>query len=292
MKNTLRVFAVIIVTSLVAQGCGYSEDEWKAQLAKYDELASTHQQTEAELAATNKKLADAEEALSAEKRRVDELEKDLEGAGFDLSRLNKTLAERGGELSKLNDILAERELALEEYKKRAAQLERIKQRFEMLREKLNALTNLGLKVSIRNNRMVISLPGDVLFASGMDVLKKEGENVLDQVAGIINGDEALKSRQYQVAGHTDNVPYGGGAFRDNWGLSLMRARTVLIYLIDPDHGALPSTRWSAAGFGDTDPLTGNDTKEGRQKNRRCELIVVPSAEEMLDLQAIAKTSSK
>lgn len=288
MKNTLRILSVITATALFTPGCGSSEDEWKAQLAKYAELSSQHQQTEADLTATKKKLADTDAALVAEKKRVDELEKDLEAAGFDLGRLNETLAQRGGELSKLNDILAEREKALAEYKQRAAQLEIIKQRFETLRKKLNELTNLGLKVSIRNNRMVISLPGDVLFASGMDMLKKEGEQVLDSVASIINGDDALKTRLYQVAGHTDNVPYGGGAFRDNWGLSLMRARTVLIYLIDPEHGALPPTRWSAAGFGDTDPLGDNDTKEAKQKNRRCEIIVVPSAEEMLDLQAIAK----
>jgi chemotaxis protein MotB len=67
----------------------------------------------------------------------------------------------------------------------------------------------------------------------------------------------------------------------------MRARRVLLHLIDPEKGALPANRWSAAGFGDTDPVAGNDTPEGRTQNRRCELIVVPSAEEMLDLQKIA-----
>ncbi|MBI4955249.1 MAG: OmpA family protein [Myxococcales bacterium] len=290
MKNTLLFATVLAATSATAAGCGYSEDEWKAQLAKYGQLESRHASTLNDLANTKKKLADTESALAAEKQRVDQLEKDLAAAGFDLNRLNQTLAERGGELSKLNDILAERERALSEYKQRAAQLEAIKQRFELLRRKLNELTNMGLKVSIRNNRMVISLPGDVLFSSGMDMLKPEGENVLDKVAGIIKGDEALRARLYQVAGHTDNVPYGGGGFRDNWGLSLMRARTVLIYLIDPGRGGLPTNRWSAAGFGDTDPVAANDTKDGQQKNRRCEIIVVPSAEEMLDLQAIAKTA--
>jgi chemotaxis protein MotB len=107
-----------------------------------------------------------------------------------------------------------------------------------------------------------------------------------KVAGIINADSSLKGRDYQVAGHTDNRPLAGGVFRDNWGLSLMRAREVLMYLVSEKGGALPLDRWSAAGFGDTDPIAPNETDEGRQKNRRCDLIVVPSVEEMLDLKAI------
>jgi chemotaxis protein MotB len=156
----------------------------------------------------------------------------------------------------------------------------------MLRKKLDELTKLGLAVSIRKNRMVISLPGDVLFDSGRVTLKKEGQDILVKVAGIINADSSLKSRDYQVAGHTDNKPLAGGVFRDNWGLSLMRAREVLMFLVSEKGGSLPLEHWSAAGFGDTDPIAPNETAEGRQKNRRCDLIVVPSVEEMLDLKAI------
>jgi len=89
-----------------------------------------------------------------------------------------------------------------------------------------------------------------------------------------------------VAGHTDNVELRGGMFYDNWGLSLLRARKVLLYLIKA--GKLPVRKWSAAGFADTDPIVSNASEAGRQRNRRCEIIVVPSAEEMLDLRAIAE----
>jgi chemotaxis protein MotB len=136
--------------------------------------------------------------------------------------------------------------------------------------------------------MVISLPGDVLFDSGRDSLKKDGEDILGKVAAVIKGDGSLQNRDYQVAGHTDNKPLQGGAFRDNWGLSLMRARSVLIFLVSDKGGQLPVNHWSAAGFADTDPIASNDSDEGRQKNRRCDLIVVPSVEEMLDLKAITQ----
>ena len=133
----------------------------------------------------------------------------------------------------MSKSLQELQRALEEYKARAAQLERIKQRFEVLRDKLKKLTELGLKVEIRRNRMVIRLPGDVLFASGDDKLEPDGKKVLDAVAEVIRNDKQLSARYFQVAGHTDNKPLTGGRFGDNWGLSTMRAREVLVYLIAP-----------------------------------------------------------
>jgi chemotaxis protein MotB len=214
------------------------------------------------------------------------LKKKLEAAGVDMQKLNEDLQSAATRVSSLSSTLEEREKALAEYKARAKQLELIKARFELLRKKLDELTKLGLAVNIRKNRMVISLPGDVLFDSGRETLKKEGQEILVKVAGIIKADGSLVSRDYQVAGHTDNKPLAGGIFRDNWGLSLMRAREVLLFLVSEKGGKMPIERWSAAGFGDTDPIAPNETDEGRQKNRRCDVIVVPSVEEMLDLKAI------
>jgi len=279
-----RIFvASALMAALAASGCGYSEEEWQAQLAKYNKLA---EEKNASDMAAKKAQAQLEEELQIEKAKVSELTKKLEAAGVDISKLNQDLQATATKVSALSSTLEEREKALAEYKARAKQLEQIKARFEMLRKKLDELTKLGLAVNIRKNRMVISLPGDVLFDSGRETLKKEGQEILLKVAGIIKNDQSLLGRDYQVAGHTDNKPLAGGIFRDNWGLSLMRAREVLMYLVSDKGGQMPIQRWSAAGFGDTDPIAPNETDEGRQKNRRCDLIVVPSVEEMLDLKAI------
>ena len=147
-----------------------------------------------------------------------------------------------------------------------------------MRDKLKKLTELGLKVEIRRNRMVIRLPGDVLFASGDDKLSKEGDKVLDAVAEVIRNDKQLSGRYFQVAGHTDNKPLKGGRFGDNWGLSAMRARQVLLYLVSPvdakeGGGGLTAERLHAAGYGDTDPVAKNDADDGRKQNRRVELVL-------------------
>jgi chemotaxis protein MotB len=293
---------------VLALACGHSEDEWQAQLAKYAQLQKKDNELTAQLA--------------AQEARVKELSDQLEGMGVKLSA-------EGSEKAKLTQDMTQMKAALAEYQARAETLERIKQRFEALRKKLQKLTELGLDVKIRNNRMVISLPGDVLFDSGQDVLRGGGEKILLQVADVIQNDAALRDRQYQVAGHTDDQPLKRAAdtFHDNWGLSLMRARQVLVFLIAPvqsdkaaaakkaaapvkagagigkgdktkptavaaapepeRHGGnLNPKRWSASGYGQTDPIASNDSPEGRGKNRRVELVLMPDVEEMLDLKSL------
>ena len=264
------VVGCLLVLACTVAGCGYSEDQWQAQLAKYGELQASSAARGAEL----------ERQIAAEQQRVGELEKQLQGLGVDLEAKNS-------EVSKLSSTLEEREKALAEYRTRAKQLERIRARFELLRKKLDDLTKFGLEVSIRGNRMIVSLPGDVVFDSGKDTLRKEGEDILKEVAKVIRADRSLLERDYQVAGHTDTQPLQGGVFRDNWGLSLMRARAVLLYLVGRE-GNLPRQRWSAAGYADTAPVAANGTRDGQQKNRRCEIVVLPDVDEMLDLKEVAK----
>ena len=272
---------LLLVLSL---GCGYSEDEWQAQLAKYAELSSLHKREQDEHAKDSAALAEAQS-------RVATLSDELSKMGVDVETLSRKLVEEGTEKERLSADVDQLKRAVEEYQARAAQLERIRSRFEVLRGKLQKLTKLGLKVEVRHNRMVISLPGDVLFPSGKDQLKEGGKEVLMAVAEVIRGDATLAERYFQVAGHTDAQPLKGGQFKDNWGLSAMRARTVLVYLISPlgtkeGGGGLDPTRLHAAGYGETDPVAGNTDPAERERNRRVELVLMPNIEEMLDLKSL------
>jgi chemotaxis protein MotB len=266
--QTRWMFGALLVALMATVGCGYSEEEMRARLREIETLQEQLAAEEAQSKKTQKELDELQGT-------VEQLKLQLSAAGVDVANLKKNVEEQAR--------------ALEEYKRRAAQLEAIKKRFELLRSKLRSLTKLGLKVVVRKNRMVIQLPGDVLFDSGRETLKKEGKDILAKVAGVIMGDKTLARRDYQVAGHTDNKPYRFGAFKDNWGLSVMRAREVLAFLVDAKNGgSVPSAHWSASGYGDTDPVANNESAEGRQTNRRCELVVLPALEEMLDLKSLAK----
>lgn len=256
-------FFVALVQMVIA--CGYSQQEMDQKTRENEALQN---QLNAQIQANRKREADYATALQ------------------EIDELKKKLLERGVNLDNLTQSLEEQRRANEEYRRRAEQLEEIRKRFELLRDKLKKLTQLGLKVEVRDNRMLIQLPGDVLFDSGQDKLKKGGQEILLQVAEVIRNDKDLVKREFQVAGHTDSKPLQGGVFKDNWGLSAMRARSVLFFLTDPEQGALDPKNWSAAGYADTDPVANNDTDEGRAKNRRVELVVLPNVEEMLNLNSL------
>ncbi len=266
---TLIRSLIFLLTSLVFFGCGYSQEEWDQKVRENEELRNQ---------------------LAARQQAHQKCEADLSDALAEVDSLKSKLNERGLNIDNLSANLEQQRKALEEYRHRAEQLDLIRQRFEALRSKLQKLTQLGLTVEVRDNRMLIQLPGDVLFDSGQDKLKKEGQEILLQVAQVIREDKDLSARHFQVAGHTDSKPLKGGRFKDNWGLSAMRARSVLKLLTDPTDeggGGLSEKHWSAAGYGDTDPVATNETEEGRKKNRRVELVVQPNVEEMLNLNSLA-----
>jgi len=265
-----RPTSLILFLSLrLTAACGYSQEEWDQKLRENESL---QQQLKVEKDAHKKSQADYQEATQ------------------EIDALKKQLADTGVNVNSLTQSVAEKQKALEEYARRTEQLDQIRKRFELLQTKLQKLTQLGLKVEVRNNRMLIQLPGDVLFDSGQDKLKPDGQKILLQVAEVVGKDADLSKRLFQVAGHTDANPLAGGPFKDNWGLSAMRARSVLLLLTTPADkkgGGLNPANWSAAGYADTDPVAPNDTEEGRKKNRRVELVLQPNVEEMLNLKSLA-----
>jgi chemotaxis protein MotB len=274
LKVRLSLLLLAFVACFALTGCGHSDEEW-------DQAQRDIAKLKADLDAANKRHADDEQNYTTAQQQIEDLKAKLKDLGVDLS---KSLEEK----EKLKR-------AMSEYETRLKQLDDMKARFRDLKSRLDQLTSVGLKVVVRNNRMVIQLPGDILFDSGSDKLKADGKKVLKKVADVIRGDTTLNARNFQVAGHTDKEPYAGGYF-DNWGLSLMRARQVLVFLVAPEKddpkgipggGGLNSVHWAAAGYGATDPIAGTpdtQTRDEMQKNRRVELVLQPNVEEMLNLK--------
>lgn len=277
VKLRVHLLLAALVACFALAGCGHSEEEWEQAQRDIAKL-------KADLDASNKRHAEDEQNYTSAQQQIEDLKAKLKDVGVDLSKSNE-------EKDKLKR-------AMDEYATRLKQLDDMKARFKDLKSRLDQLTAVGLKVVVRNNRMVIQLPGDILFDSGSDKLKAEGKKVLKKVADVIRGDATLNSRNFQVAGHTDKEPYAG-AFVDNWGLSLMRARQVLVFLVSPEKddakgipggGGLAAVHWAAAGYGANDPIAGTpeqQTRDEMQKNRRVELVLQPNVEEMLNLKDLA-----
>jgi len=122
------------------------------------------------------------------------------------------------------------------------------------------------------------VPGDLLFASGKTDLMQSGYDVIQKAAMAIR--MKFPNSIIQIAGHTDNVRVNPkAAYKDNQELSLLRAQSVMAYLVSTGMNA---NLLSAIGYGDTKPIASNDTAEGKAKNRRVELVVSGTVEVTAD----------
>lgn len=164
---------------------------------------------------------------------------------------------------------------LEELRRQNAEAQKRLAAFKALTAKFQKMIDSGkLKVGFRNGLMIVQLPAGILFASGKADLSPEGEVALTEVGGVL---KELKDRRYLITGHTDNVPLKGGKFKDNWELSLARAMIVARWLMAQ---GMPATQIAAAGYAEFDPVKDNATEDGKQQNRRIEIVLMPNIEEL------------
>lgn len=262
IRNTIA--CVIIGTAFLSVGCGYSEDQMKA-------------------ATDAKKKCDAD--LASERATKDKMAAEIADLQKQVATLKNTTAEHSAKAEELQKALAEAEA-------RAKALEAMKHRLEALKNRLDQLKKFGIETKVRNGLITIVMPGDVLFPPGKETLSKDGMDALMKIAGVIKETPDLAKRRFQIIGHTDNFPYVG-PFKDNVGLSVMRAREVYEFLTtapDPkknvDGGGLDPLHLSAAGFGDLDPVAGTrkvQNNDQKKKNRRVEIAILPNADELMKL---------
>ncbi len=205
------------------------------------------------------------------------------------SAKNEALREQVFALESLEDELKNAEAELQglrlqaERNKAAADLaEKRQETLEGLLDSLESMIEAGdLQVRIRKGRMVVELPSAVLFESGEAALSDKGEETLKSVAEVFEG---IKDRDFQVAGHTDNVPLSEeNPYQSNWHLSAARAVAVVQFLIE---NGVPGRRLSAAGYAHHQPVAPNRKKRGKARNRRIEITLMPNLDELPDLSKL------
>jgi chemotaxis protein MotB len=128
-----------------------------------------------------------------------------------------------------------------------------------------------VSLTMDDRGIVITFVAEVLFDSGKADLKADGKTILRKIASVIS--QEAKYNEIGVEGHTDNVPIKLSGWKSNWELSTARATSVLHYLVN-ECGLTPNNL-SATGYGEYRPVASNATKEGRQSNRRVEIIIKP-----------------
>jgi len=138
-------------------------------------------------------------------------------------------------------------------------------------ENIKKVTANSKDISVRNEPrgVVVTFSDAVLFASGAADLKPEVYPVLGEISKLLSSNPG----KFAIEGHTDNVPISGSKYASNWELSTARAASMLHFFIDK---GLDPAKFSIAGYGEFRPLESNATEEGRQKNRRVEIVITKS----------------
>ncbi len=118
--------------------------------------------------------------------------------------------------------------------------------------------------------LVITFVAEVLFDSGKEKLRGQSLSILDKVIRILK--EEVPGNKIGIEGHTDNEPIKHSRWKSNWELSSQRALSVLHYL---EKKNISPKRLSAIGYGEYQPIASNDLVEGKQLNRRVEIVILP-----------------
>ena len=265
MKTTSMTACVLALLALGAAGC-VSQGKYDMALAQTETTRAQLGKANSDLNRTNAELAKTNEDLEAARAATKRYESLLTQATSAANRDQKSSTVRIDELKKRIDELRVAQAAAE---RRAAL-------FQDLAHRLKDQVDAGdVMISIRDGRIILQLPNDVLFDTGKTELKPVGEKALTAIAGVL---ASMPTRHFQVAGHTDNVPIHNAFFASNWELSSGRALRVVHFLIGK--GAHPETL-SAAGYAEMDPLAPNTSADTRKRNRRTEITVMPNIDESI-----------
>lgn len=124
-----------------------------------------------------------------------------------------------------------------------------------------------IEVDVSENQVAIRLMGETTFELGKAKIRPQMIPLLVKIGALLKGTRG----EIIIAGHTDNLPLRGGPYKSNLGLSMARAASVADFFLKK--ASIEPKKISTMGFGKHRPLASNDTRQGREKNRRVEIIL-------------------
>lgn len=133
-------------------------------------------------------------------------------------------------------------------------------------------------IQVLKGVVYISLADNMLYKSGSYEINERAGETLSKIAKIITD---YKDYDVLVEGNTDTDPISRTNIRNNWDLSALRASSV-VQALQNNYGVDPK-RLTAAGRGEYNPIAGNDSAIGKQRNRRTQIIITPKLDQFMDL---------
>jgi chemotaxis protein MotB len=245
------------VLGILFSGC-VSKSVLMKETQRADQLA-------AQIKSLQEQIKTMETSAAALKGDNEELLKSLDAKKGELNQ-------RVAELAKANQELVQQLRDTQQTKD--AEIAQLKGSYDQLVNGLKTELEAGqLTITQLKGRLTLTMTDKILFNSGEAEVKPGGQKILDRVGDVL---KTIQDKDIRIEGYTDNVPISmtlKGKYPTNWELSTARATAVVRYL--QEKGSFPGDRLIAAGYGENHPVASNATVEGKQQNRRIEIVLVP-----------------
>ena len=275
-QRSLGLLAVAAAL-LVLGGCVAKSDYLRKQ-AEADALSRDVAALTAENQGLRERISGIEErfnGLQAEKERFTAERNDLDARLNTLKEeTNRTIEEQRNRVTELEgdkQMLGESIALLKKAKE--AEVKTVSKTYEQLLAEMKGEIEQGqIAITELQGKLTVDVLDKILFDSGQAEVKPEGLAVLKRVVEILM---TVMDKVIRIEGHTDNIPIAGALakrYPTNWELSAARAINVTRYL---EKEGIDPIILSAAAFGEYQPVAENDTPEGRAKNRRIAIILLP-----------------
>lgn len=268
MRNNMLLASAVIALAMLSTSCVSKKKFVSAQ----NHVQSLQQDSTQLTGQVNSLQADLQRSEMKYNKYKDQSESER-------AALMSQLEEQGTALNQKDQALQMRAQRLKALQDRLEQQQNIVNNLRKTVE--DALVNVkaeDLSVEVKNGKVYVSLSDKLLFPSGSANLNQGGKDAIGKLAQVLKENPKIN---IDVVGHTDSVPINTVKYQDNWDLSTARATTIT-RLLTEDYG-ITGTRLTASGMSKYDPVASNDTKEGRAKNRRTEIILTPKLEELFKI---------
>lgn len=268
----------LVAASLLMTGCASKKDLVNLQ-NENKTLNGNYQDAKEQLASSRSRVTSLEEQLSQAKKNNEILKSSYDALQGSLDKSLQSNNQTSVNISKLVDEIN----ASNAFIKRLVEAKSQSDSLNMaLTNKLTrSLSTDELKevdVQVLKGVVYISLADNMLYKSGSYEINDRAAETLSKIAKIIKD---YNDYDVLVEGNTDNVPITRPNIRNNWDLSALRASSV-VQCLQNQYGVDPK-RLSAAGRGEYNPVTTNDTEVGKQRNRRTQIIITPKLDQFMDL---------
>lgn len=269
---------VVLIAAVVTQGC-VSNKKYNDLQASYDqlkektkELNQKYQTGQQDLSGSSSRVKSLEEQIASEKANSASLQAALDKCLSSTSQGNVNISKLVDEINASNKYIQH----LVNTKNKSDSLNLVLT--NNLTRSLSREEMRDVDVKVLKGVVYISLSDNMLYKSGSYEISDKAGETLSKIAKIIKD---YQGYDVLIEGNTDNVPISQTNIRNNWDLSALRASSV-VQSLQNNYGVEPK-RLTAGGRGEYNPIAGNDTPDGKARNRRTQIIITPKLDQFMEL---------